>query len=610
MKTPSPRSTSASRSAPRPWAGISRLDGRTRTWLLLILAVGALLRGLYLGELSHSPDYAVPWEDADYHNYWARALAFGDWSPPAGEPDPAIRTSPYFRAPGYSYVLAAFYRVTGPGWTAVRVIQMAIGLGTVILAFGLALGWMGELVALLFAVMLATYWGSYYYEAEFLDASLSSSLLVGLIVLLWRWRGRPGAASSIGLGLLLGFAAVVRPNFLALAPAMLLWLLWSLRGDARAWRAWLSPISLVALGLGLALLPSTIRNYQVAHAFIPISTNAGINLYLGNNPKAEGLVVGTTEVGNFDNCYEWPKLVAGVSRKVGHPVDHVEASRWFSARAREYIAAHPGEALGLAFKKLLLFLGPVEPTDNRIIQGDRAAYALLRWNPWSFALALSLAIAGAACLVAGRRSLSRSSLELAALIGLLFAFWVASFLPFAVTARYRAPVVPLLLLFAAYFVARLIECARARDWRRAATWSAVWLVLLAAASVNLAGAEPSLAHWHYQRGLVYSRLGQKAEAEGEMRQALALNPKYAAVMVDLGALLASRGRVAEALPLFEQALPARSGDPVLLGNLAGAYELLGRRADAHAAYQRLLALEPNSRKANDGMVRTAGSPEP
>jgi len=587
---------------------VFRLDSRTRNWLLLILAIGALLRGFYLGELSHSPDYVMPSEDADYHNYWARALAFGDWKPPAGEPDPAIRANPYFRAPGYSYLLAGFYRATGPGWTAVRVLQMAIGLGTVVLGFALALGVLGPTAALLFAAMLATYWGSYYYEAEFLDAALSSTLLLGLIALITRWRERPRPVLSASLGLLLGLAAVVRPNFLVLFPAALLWLLGSIRGDARAWRGWISPIGWVVLGIVLALLPSTIRNYQVGHAFVPISTNAGINLYLGNNPKAEGLVVGTTEVGNFDNCYEWPKLVAGVSRKVGHPVDHVEASRWFSARAREYISTHPGEAIGLAFKKLLLFLGPVEPTDNRIVQGDRAIYALLRWNPWSFALAFSLALAGAACIVASRRILPRPAVELAALTAILLVFWVASFLPFAVTARYRAPIVPLLLLFAAYFIARLIEWFRGRAWRRAAIWTAVWLGLFGAASVNLAGTEPSLAHWHYQRALVHSRLGQKADAERELRQALALNPKYAAVMVDLGALLASGGKVAEALPYFEQALPSRSADPVLLGNLAGAYELLGRSADARGVYQRLLALDPNSRKAIDGIARTSNTP--
>lgn len=39
--------------------------------------------------------------------------------------------------------------------------------------------------------------------------------------------------------------------------------------------------------------------------------------------------------------------------------------------------------------------------------------------------------------------------------------WVISFLPFAVTARYRAPLVPLLLLFASVFLAFVVE-----EWRR------------------------------------------------------------------------------------------------------------------------------------------------
>ncbi len=582
---------------------IGLFSGRGVVWALFaILALGALLRGLYLAEIRPSADFAIPSADADYHNYWARALAFGDWTQPAGEPDPEIRTTPYFRAPGYSYLLAAVYRVTGRGFDAPRVAQMAMGLASVVLGFLIARVAFGPLAGLVLAGMLATYWPFYYYEGEFLDAALSLFLLLALVASLIGWRARGGPRWLLGIGLLLGFAAVVRPNFLALAPVVGLWIAWTMR--SRRETGALRGLAVLALGIGLALLPTTIRNWRVAHAFVPISTNAGINLYIGNNPSAEGFVVGTTEVGNFDNCYEWPRLVESVGRRVGAPVDHVAASAWFSARAREYIAAHPGQAIALAWQKVLLFLGPVEPTDNRIVQGDRAVFPLLRLNPWSFALAFSLAIGGVIALFASRARLERRGLEIAALVGLLFVVWLASFVPFAVTARYRAPAVPLLLFFGAYFVARLIEEARARRWRALGLGLAIWIVAFGVASVNFAQAEPSLAHWHYQQGLVLNRAGRKADAEARFREALARNPKYAAVMVDLGALLAAQGKVAEALPYFEQAVGARRNDLVLLGNLAGAYELLGRTSDAHAVYQRMLTIQPGSRKAAQGAART------
>ena len=52
--------------------------------LMFVLVIGALLRGLYIMEISRYPGFAVPLVDAAYHDYWARALVSGDWTPPAG----------------------------------------------------------------------------------------------------------------------------------------------------------------------------------------------------------------------------------------------------------------------------------------------------------------------------------------------------------------------------------------------------------------------------------------------------------------------------------------------------------------------------------------------
>ena len=58
--------------------------------LAVILLVGAALRIAYLREIVSAPDFAAPITDAAFHDYWARGLLTGDWTPPARQPDPRI----------------------------------------------------------------------------------------------------------------------------------------------------------------------------------------------------------------------------------------------------------------------------------------------------------------------------------------------------------------------------------------------------------------------------------------------------------------------------------------------------------------------------------------
>jgi len=158
--------------------------------LLVILAMGGTLRGLYLAEFSKTPDFRVPFADADFHNYWARGLAFGSWAPPFYEVDPHIREIPYFRPPGYAYFLAAVYKLTGPSYFGPRVVQMALGLLNAFLAFLLARRHFGNFAGLVLAGLMATFWPFIYTETDFEEPVVSVFLLLTLALVLTRWAAR------------------------------------------------------------------------------------------------------------------------------------------------------------------------------------------------------------------------------------------------------------------------------------------------------------------------------------------------------------------------------------------------------------------------------------
>jgi 4-amino-4-deoxy-L-arabinose transferase-like glycosyltransferase len=110
-------------------------NSKSTTWIVLavILLAGAVLRASYLKEIAATPEFTHPLADPAFHDYWARAILSGDWTPPAGEENPRIAEVPYQRPPGYPYFLALAYALTGKSYLGARIVQMILGLGTAVL---------------------------------------------------------------------------------------------------------------------------------------------------------------------------------------------------------------------------------------------------------------------------------------------------------------------------------------------------------------------------------------------------------------------------------------------------------------------------------------------
>ncbi|KKM70123.1 hypothetical protein LCGC14_1443880, partial [marine sediment metagenome] len=152
-----------------------------------ILLLGLIVRGCYLSEIVENPDFEHPGVDAGFHDYWARALATGEWTPPEGLPDPQIRTTPFFRPPGYPYFLGLIYRLTGGSHLAARLVQMVLGLINCLLAALIARRWFGRMAGMIAAVAMAGYWGFVYFEGELHAVVLLITLLLAAIYLLGLW---------------------------------------------------------------------------------------------------------------------------------------------------------------------------------------------------------------------------------------------------------------------------------------------------------------------------------------------------------------------------------------------------------------------------------------
>ncbi|MCB9850846.1 MAG: tetratricopeptide repeat protein [Phycisphaerales bacterium] len=601
-------------------------------WILLgILIVALAIRGLYLGEIAAKPEFVSPGVDAGFHQYWADGLVTGNWAPPPGNPDPHTQQVPFVRPPGYPYFLAALYRVIGINIAAPRVVQMAFGLAGCLLAFVIGKRWFSSRIGLLWSAGMATCWAFVYFEGELHATTLTTIALLASVYLLGRWRDRPRLLSAAGVGVLLGIAALLRPNVLPVAAVVCVWMVLTLRkGDNRK-RAWLS--AAVASAVTLATIaPATIRNYRVSGEFVPISANGGVNLYIGNNPDSGGHAAGQVPgFGRFHTPYDYPAIVASVERHTGKPMSYREVSAFFNGLAFKYMRTQPGDWLRLMAKKTLMFWGPVEVPNNWEIQLEHDNSPVLSHLPGGFASVLALALVGLVAELTRTRRVSDTNLDRRALVRLAIAIVVvifAAIVPFFVAGRYRVPLIPYLLLFAAIAIDTIITAFAARKWQTAALTTLLCVLVYLPCRVQFAGPPPSPGRWHMDRGLAYARLEEFDKALAEYAQAIAYspqsphlrlvtahalrrvgrldeaaeqlmttlaydNPYKAEVYVMLAQIRLEQRQPEAALSYYQSAVAADPHAPAARRELAWLLNVMGRPAEAVPHLETLLSENPN-----------------
>jgi hypothetical protein len=492
-----------------------------RAWLFpaLVFSTALALRIGHVLALRESPYFARPVLDAETYYWAARTLAAGEgWA-----------ETVYWQPPGYPYFLAAVLGLAGPGFLAPRLVQAALGALTAALTCAIGTRVFGRAVGLGAGLAVALSGLLIYYDGELLAPSLAICLQMATLYCAVRALAERGRLAWVATGLLGGLAGVVNAAALVLLPVLAL--------GARRRAGW------VLLGAAIAVLPVTLRNWTQGGEVVLISSNAGINLYLGNNARYDA-TVGMRPGRDWQALVRAPRL-HGVSGAA-------PASGFFMRRVVAYAMSDPLGFLALQARKARLLLGGTEIPRNQEIYPARAWSPVLRALLWKvpglafpFGALLPLAVVGLG--VAGRRA------PLLAASVVLLALTVTAFF---VTARYRAPLIPLLAVFAAEGVRWWTVEAHPRA-RVAAATVATGVYLLA----------------NVGQGPMPGRMSPEAE-EG------------------LAHWLEREGRRPEALALYERLAHETPGSFDAWYGVAQLAAILGRRDEADAALSRIRTLEP------------------
>lgn len=570
-----------------------------RALLLLILLGAAVLRVAYLAQIMHEPDFSAPLLDPQLNDYWARAVVTGDWSPPAHAPDPLIRTTPYGRPPGYPWILAAIYRVFGTSYLVPRLVQFGVGLLNILLAYALGRRMFGTAAGLVAACLAGFSWNVIYFEGELNSPVFEVLFMLLLLHALVRVKDTGRSTWACLAGALMGAAALIRPNVLLVGVAVIVWLCCSCRRSALSR---LRNAALFGLCAAAVVAPVVVRNYRVSGDFVLISYYGGVNAYIGNNPMSTGdnaKIPDLHAISGMDSwdCFTYPAVVRGMGRVRGVvDLSLADASAYFYERASQFWAGQPTAALKLTLRKALLFWGPLEVSDSKIVEMAHRENPVLNRLP-GFPWMAALGLLGIAYLVVCCRKTdgpARRSREAAGLLSMLVVAGFLSILPFFIAGRYRVVVAAPLLLLSGYGIAGVIEL-----WRAGRRRSAVFLVLaatamLVAAHVPLAAYTPDLARGHLLRGIASGRQGDGAGAIAEFKEALRLDPGSSEAYLRLGYEYGLAGDYDRALSHYRKSVWLAPEYGLGWNNLGFELARRGAKLEAEQAYRRAAALNPRS----------------
>jgi len=510
------------------------------------------------------------------------------------------------RPPLYTGFLAAGMYLFDSLVQRLRLIQAIISALTVVPIYLLARRLFDRRVGLV-AALLAAF--SYTLAAHATELLTETLFVFGLATLFWlllgaareagdwrleAWRASPAsslqspASSSVVwalvAGLNLGALALIRSVALPLLPLGALWLLlrrpigntthrWSVVGGR-----W-SVAACFVLGAGLVIVPWTARNYATYGALILIDTTGAENLWLDNNPagSAPGDPLGREaakrqlyDLGDDRAARQRLASANGAAAIFTHPT-------WFAYKAwgemKRFLALEYFDDLR---ERRAIWAPPLE-VGLRLGLGDGVWLLLLFGGTIGLWLA-PMMDDGRWTMDDGRQSFVVRRSSFVADPRWIFILWalyiVLTSMLFHVELRYRLPIYPALLPYAAWVI---VHCKlQLANWRRGClpiynlqyTISGAALTCLAIVVITLlhrpyVGEAWMLARKHaglWQAGRALDG-GDAAGARASAEHALTLDPESALARVALARAALARGDEVEALSALDQAIAALPAHP-------------------------------------------------
>lgn len=555
---------------------LEKRNGTTISLMYALIFFAALIiRLFFLYRASVIPSFLSPGMDAEIYRSWADRLLNGGFD-----------HAPFFRAPFYPYLIAAIGAVFhGDTFWPIRILQILISSFAAVLTADLAEKLISRKAAWIAGLTWAFYSLSITFDSEGLITSIYTACFVLLIHFLYRSWQHPNRINLLLIGATLGMMTGLRANALVLWPVVLLFPRFHGRLSKKGHRTWRNGLLPVAVA---TLIVAPILAHNLYHGGgLTISTQGGINLYLGNHPGADGSSAVDPE---FGNDWTQAQIVDRAERLSGRALTDGEVSSYYSRQAIKFWLDHPKDTLKLTLRKFLLLLNAEEIGNNRLLKPYlkeiHPVFSLLL--SFQFGLVLLFGLPG---LIYGWR-VSRFFRPIILMASLHF----LAVLPFFVNARYRFPVVPVLIIGTAWCVDYLwtLLHSNLRLKKKHIISLFIWILFAALVFLPVETLSQKEEHsiWYFHQGTAELRLEHWSEAIDWYRKTLYVDSLYRNAALNLGVCYLNLEQDDSAALYFRRELQNNPSNAYALNNLGILEEKRNNPLEAIRYYRKAYETDP------------------
>jgi Tfp pilus assembly protein PilF len=547
-----------------------------------IFALALVVRLLYLRESLFNPAFANPVLDSSIYDNFARSLAAGE----------RVSGQFFWQPVFYPFFLSIVYWFSNGSIIFGKVVQLLLGSLTCLLTYHLGKRVFNQAAGIIAGLTTALYGPLIFFDGELLATGWAALWAVSLILLFLTGPSR----RSAWFFFVLGICGVLRPTFVPFFIAALIWLAIRVYRGSRSVREVLIRLTVVLLGFLVIAVPVGLKNLRLTGHFGILPSSGGLNLYIGNNPDYTQTMVARPG-------WPWQEIV-DLPERNGVSGNMWAQQKFFLRKVKNYIVTEP-----LSFVKGLIYKTS-QFLSSREIPRNVDVYLFGKWSRllrmltfkagpfgFPFGILLPLTVLG----------LVKYFKQLPAPVLLFLIFYPLSVILVFPSARYRAPMVPVMSVIAA---AAVLEVVRSIRYRKVRSIVVISVIFLGAALLSsLPGPFPA-EKANYEAELYYAAAGtlkrrkRPDEAVTYYRKALELERDYTEAHYNLANTYAAIGKLEKAIGHYKEALDLKPESVMIHGNLAFYLVRQGRPEQAVKHYKEALRIKPDSPRIACELGRT------
>jgi len=544
-----------------------------RVIILSIFSIAIIVRACYCWEISDTPFYSALIGDAGLFNGWAKEIASGKW---AGD---HVVLQPF-----YPYFLAVIYAIAGPNLFVVRVTQILIGALSCVVITRIGSEIFSKKTGVAAGFLLAFYPSAVFFDCLIQKSVFGVFFMSLLLLAISKTLHQPKFKWWFFSGAVLGLLVLARENAIILFPAIILWLIIYFRHQNKMrLLAW---CSMFLAGFFIVFFPVAFKNMVNTGEFSVGASHFGPNFYMGNNPKAKGTYV-PLAIGRGNIVSELEDIKKLAENSLGRKLTSSEASQYWTEKTLAYIESDPSHWARLLFKKWMLVWNFVEIGDTVDIYGHAHQSIILQVliHIFHFGVLFTLFMVGICVTWKNRDRLW--------LFYLMLCAYAVGLTLFFVFARYRFPMITILILFAAAGIINIKSFLREQSASK--IFLAGCIVFCASVISNWAiiPENISLATTYYNLGKAYEGSDTQDEAMKYYEAALKKVPDFPLAHNNLGILLINRGQYQQAINHFSRAVIHEPNFTDAQSNLGAALSEIGRTSEAIHHLKKALQTNPH-----------------